>query len=148
MESLIDALLPKAREVLKNKKEEEEEEEEVSQTGKKGVWSNNSILEIYENYTSAFPIMIDQMGLRTTVAIYNASDSNKGEGNKKFILQLLFDILKSESLTTSTHTEWSKMVDAIIDDKNGTVVLHYEEILSDAAIALKRAIRTFPITKK
>lgn len=142
MESLIDELLPKAREVLKNRKEEE------AQTGKKGIWSNNSILEIYENYTSAFPIMIDQMGLRTAVAIYNVSDSNKGEGNKKFILQLLFDVLKSESLIITTHTEWSKMVDAIIDDKNGAVVLHYEEILSDAAIALKRAIRTFPITKK
>ncbi len=142
MESLIDELLPIAREVLKNRKEEE------AQTSKKGIWSNNSILEIYENYTSAFPIMIDQMGLRTAVAIYNVADSNKGEGNKKFILQLLFDVLKSESLITTTHTEWSKMVDAIIDDKNGAVVLHYEEILSDAAIALKRAIRTFPITKK
>lgn len=148
MESLIDELLPKAREVLKNRKEEE------ALTGKKGIWNNNSILEIYENYTSAFPIMIDQMGLRTAVAIYNVSDSNKGEGNKKFILQLLFDILNSESLNISTHNEWPKMVDAIIDDNddnddnNGFNVNHYEEILSDAAIALKRAIRTFPLTKK
>lgn len=144
MESLIDTLLPKARKVLKDRKVAE------AKLAPKDphVWKGDSILEIYENYTSAFPIMIDQMGLRTVVAIYNVSDSNKGEGNKKFILQLLFDILKSESLTTTTHIEWSKMVDAIIDDKNGTLVSHYEEILSDAAIALKRAIRTFPITKK
>jgi hypothetical protein len=142
MESLIDDLLPVAREALKIAKVKEE------QTDKKGVWSKNSVLEIYENYTSAFPIMIDQMGLRTAVAIYNASDSNKGEGNKKFILQLLFDILKNESLTITIHNEWSKMVDAIMDDQQGTYVSHYEEILSDAAIALKRAIRTFPLTKK
>jgi len=147
MESLIDDLLPVAREALKIAKVKEE------QTDKKGVWSKNSVLEIYENYTSAFPIMIDQMGLRTAVAIYNASDSNKGEGNKKFILQLLFDILKSESLTITTHNEWSKMVDAIMDDikmdeQQGVCISHYEEILSDAAIALKRAIRTFPLTKK
>lgn len=142
MESLIDDLLPKAREVLKNRQKEE------ARIDKKGIWSNNSILEIYENYTSAFPIMIDKMGLRTTVAIYNVSDSNKGEGNKKFILQLLFDILKGESLIIVTHNEWSKMVDAIIDDTTGFNVRHYEEILSDAAIALKRAIRTFPLTKK
>lgn len=144
MESLIDDLLPKARKVLKDRKVAETK----AVKKESHFWKGNSILEIYENYTSAFPIMIDQMGLRTAVAIYNVSDSNKGEGNKKFILQLIFDILKSESLTISTHNEWLKMVDAIIDDKNGINVLHYEEILSDAAIALKRAIRTFPLTKK
>jgi len=144
MESLIDELLPKARKVLKDRK--------IAETTiapkDLRVWKGDSILEIYENYTSAFPIMIDQMGLRTAVAIYNVSDSNKGDGNKKFILQLLFDVLKSESLTIATHDEWSKMVDSIIDDHNGANILHYEEILSDAAIALKRAIRTFPLTKK
>ena len=144
MESLIDELLPKARKVLKDRKIAEIK---IAPRDPR-VWKGDSILEIYENYTSAFPIMIDKMGLRTAVAIYNVSDSNKGEGNKKFILQLLFDILKSESLTITTHNEWSKMVDAIVDDNNGITVIHYEEILSDAAIALKRAIRTFPLTKK
>jgi CRISPR/Cas system CMR-associated protein Cmr5 small subunit len=145
MESLIDDLLPKGRKVLKDRKIAETK---IAPKDPR-VWKGDSILEIYENYTSAFPIMIDKMGLRTAVAIYNVSDSNKGEGNKKFILQLLFEILKSESLTIAAHNEWLKMVDAIIDDNNnGINVIHYEEILSDAAIALKRAIRTFPLTKK
>lgn len=142
MESLIDELLPVARKSLKIAKEKEE------QANQKGIWSNNSILEIYENYTSAFPIMIDQMGLRTAIAIYYMSDSNKSEGNKKLILQLLFNILTEKEPSMVIHNDCKLMVNAIMDDQQGNIVSHYEEILSDAAIALKRAIRTFPLTKK
>ena len=67
MESLIDDLLPKARKVLKDRKVAETKVDKKETR----VWKGDSILEIYENYTSAFPIMIDKMGLRTTVAIYN-----------------------------------------------------------------------------
>ena len=40
------------------------------------------------------------------------------------------------------------MVNAIIDDVTENHINQYEDFLSDAAIALKRAIRTFPLIKK
>lgn len=144
MESLIDEMLPIARKVLRERKQIE-----LNPSFKDSrIWKNDSIFEIYENYTSAFPIMIDQMELRSTLALYFLSDSSKSEGNKKVILQLLYNIIKIGKLNTAIHDDWSKMVTAIIDDTSGNIVSHYEEYLSDAAIALKRAIRTFPLTKK
>ncbi|MFH1118196.1 MAG: type III-B CRISPR module-associated protein Cmr5 [Bacteroidota bacterium] len=141
MESLIDELLPIAREVLKDSRAE-------AKGSKSGIWNQNSIIEIYENYTAAFPVMIDQMGLRTVVAIYNVSDSSKSDGDKKLILQLLFKILTKGNLSESVYPDFLSLVNAIMDDQTGSIVNFYEEYFSDAAIALKRAIRTFPLTKK
>ena len=75
MESLVDQMLPIARQVLRDRKMRE------SKIGFKDlkIWKNESILEIYENYASVFPIMIDQMELRSALALYYLSDSAKNE---------------------------------------------------------------------
>ena len=137
MESLTDQLLPIAREVLKNEKIRE------ARSGEQGIWYKSSIQEVYEYDIAALPITIDQTGLRAAIAIYSSTE--KSEGNRKLILRLLFDILKEAKLIT--HENCDSFIDSILDDKDGSTTLKYEEFLIQATIALKRAIRTFPVTK-
>ena len=138
MESLTDQLLPIAREVLRNEKVRE------TRSGEQGIWYKSSILEVYERDIAALPITIDQAGLRTAIAIYS-STPEKSEGNRKLILQLLLDILNEAKLVNQKDCD--SFIDTILDDKDGSITLQYEEFIIQAAIALKRAIRTFPVTK-
>ena len=133
MESLTDQLLPVSREVLKNVKIKE------ARSGQQGIWHKSSIIDIYEQYVTTFPITVDQAGLRTAIAIYSSEDG------RKLILELLFDILKKVDLMDKDDCD--SMIDTILDDKDGDITAHYEEFLIQSAIALKRAIRTFPLTK-
>jgi CRISPR-associated protein (Cas_Cmr5). len=138
MESLTDQLLPIAREVLRDAKIKE------ARSGEQGIWLKNSIIEVYERYATAFPIIIDQSGLRTAVAIYS-SEREIGEGNRKLLLGLLYNILNEAGLMDRENSD--SLIEAILDDKDGDLTTHYEEFLIQAAIALKRAMRTFSLIK-
>ena len=138
MESLTDQLLPIAREVLRDAKIKE------ARSGEQGIWLKSSILEVYERYAAVFPIIIDQSGLRTAIAIYS-SDSMTDEGNRKLLLGLLYNILKEVGLMDKENCD--SLIEAILDDKDGYLTTHYEEYLIQAAIALKRAMRTFSLIK-
>jgi CRISPR/Cas system CMR-associated protein Cmr5 small subunit len=106
---------------------------------------NVKVKGIYESYLSQFGPMIVQMELPCTMAVYNTTKA-KGGGNRALIVEMLFELIKAYDITylnsKNTYDAWAKylMTERIEED----VV----DLIMDASVALKRAIRTFPLTDK
>lgn len=137
MQSIIDDLLANAMSLIKGKKEIRENEENPQ----------SKIKGIYESYLAQFGPMANQIGIRSTIAVYNNKDGSKSKGDRKYILQLIFDVLKrQEELGFAPTENFETWIDKILQSSN--VSNSDEELLLDASIALKRAIRTFYLTDK
>lgn len=144
---LSDALLPIAREKIR---EAYREVKEMMGKGKEytGLFSMDAgdklvIKEIYENYTAAFGMIVNQTGFKTAIAMY-AEDGTQSEGNRKIVVRLLFEMLKAEQMIEE---------DSLKDLKEGILGGYhdsdsYEIYFKEASIALKRAIRTYEIEQK
>ena len=120
---------------IENKKNKENEENQII------------INEIYENYTAAFGMIVNQLGFRTAIAMYSETNT-QSEGNKKIVLKLLFDILKSKEGVKESIKESD--INTFISNLlySDSIQEHYEDLFKEASIALKRAIRTYTIKKK
>jgi hypothetical protein len=136
---LSDALLPVARKQIRKMKADSgysdffisSEENEII------------IKEVYENYTAAFGMIVNQSGFQTGIAIYSESkEETQSEGNRKLVLNLLFEILKQEKLVKG---DFETLKDIVLD---GDYPANYEELFNEASIALKRALRSYKIQKK
>ncbi len=110
---------------------------------------NIKVKGIYESYLSQFGPMVVQMELPCTMAVYNTTKA-KGGGNRALIVEMLFDLIKKYDLTyvfnKNTFDAWAKHLMTATIDKNtfeDTI-----DLIMDASVALKRAIRTFPLTDK
>jgi len=103
------------------------------------------IESIYESYLSQFGPMVVQMELPCAVAVYN-STKVKGGGSRAQILSMLYTIIKrydsSYVFNQPGYQEWARylMREPISED--------CIDLILDASVALKRAIRTFPLTTK
>lgn len=101
------------------------------------------IKEVYENYTAAFGMTVNQTGFRTAIAMYT-ENKTQSEGSRKIVIQLLFDILKAENLVKENSLD--ETTSFILESEQS--LDNYEELFKEASIALKRAIRTYKIEKK
>ncbi|MDR1582876.1 MAG: hypothetical protein LBS55_06390 [Prevotellaceae bacterium] len=143
---LADALLPVARKRIK-------EVYEAVQNDKKSVYAplfkeNKSneiqIIEVYENYTTAFGMIVNQSGFQSAFAIYN-EDKTNSEGSRSIVTRLLYEILSGLSGKIQ-EDNYPACHDKIIEGEHNSD--NYEDLFKEASIALKRAIRTFEIVKK
>lgn len=147
---LADALLPTARRLIKEKYRAMK-----AGTGDKYFESffkkdeskdDIQIIEINENYTSAFGMIVNQSGFQSAFAIYN-EDKTNSEGSRKIITQLLYEILRAHKEDKVIQEDsYLECHDKILDGIHNSDA--YEDLFKEASIALKRAIRTFEIVKK
>lgn len=145
MESTINAMLPYAIEAIKNNKLIFFTEKDVqSVDDKKNI---GKIKSIYESYLCQFGPMVVQLGLRSTLAVYkNKSESSKG--NRAYILDLIWEIINKNDFKLSSikDSDNSKTcIERLIANKN-EINNNDEQLILDASVALKRAIRTFLLT--
>jgi hypothetical protein len=140
---LADALLPVARKRIKeiHKAIREGKKSDYSVLFPKNPSDKTQIIEIYENYTAAFGMIVNQSGFQSAFAIYN-EDKTNSEGNRKIITRLLYEILSGKIQENSYETCCEKIIEGSHNSDN------YEDLFKEASIALKRAIRTFEIVKK
>lgn len=133
MQSIIDDLIPNAITAIAAKTKIREVENNP----------NSKILGIYESYLSQFGPMAYQIGMRSTLAVYY----NKEDRKRRYILELIFEVLKEkEELNFAHDTDFENWIQKILKDHE--VTQSDEALLLDASIALKRAIRTFSLTDK
>jgi hypothetical protein len=133
---LAGALLPEARKQIKEAYKADEYKDMF-----KRDQSSIMIIEVYENYTAAFGMIVNQSGFQSAFAMYNEGNTNS-DGKKEYITKLLYKILSSKRLIQ--ETDYITCKESIIDGNRN----NYEELFKEASIALKRAIRTFEIVKK
>lgn len=114
-------------------------------SSKNEIKQENKIKEIYENYLSQFGPMVIQLGMRSALAVYQ----NKNEGRKgkrEYILDLIFEVLKEPDFPNiaqnANRTEW---INAYLVQTTD-IDAYDEQLILDASVALKRAIRTFSLT--
>ncbi|MCO5232217.1 MAG: hypothetical protein M9888_00610 [Chitinophagales bacterium] len=160
MQSIIDDLLAEAITAIANMREIREHENDA----------NSKIKGIYESYLSQFGPMAYQIGIRSTLAVYFNKDGSKSKGDRKYILKLIFNLLKGHTaLRFASKQNFDQWINAILIDKdinqagedlhdpssncnvnptNTDISQSDEDLLLDASIALKRAIRTFYLTDK
>ena len=131
METTIDTLIPFAIKCIEQHPDED-------------FRSNGKIKGIYESYLSQFGPMSIQIGLRSTLAVYN-NKKNKGGGNREFILNLIHKILKKSSMRLS-NVPGEECADWINIYLKEDISQQDEQLILDASVALKRAIRTFSLT--
>jgi CRISPR/Cas system CMR-associated protein Cmr5 small subunit len=118
---------------------------EIKNKGKENEKDKDKVEGIYESYLSQFGPMVVQMELPCTVAVYNSTKA-KGGGSREQILNLLYTFIKDYDSTylynCTDYNNWAKhlMTEPLSDD--------CIDIILDASVALKRAIRTFPLTSK
>ncbi|MCZ2392500.1 MAG: hypothetical protein LC105_01385 [Chitinophagales bacterium] len=137
MQSIIDDLLAEAITAIANMPEIREHEND----------DNSKIKGIYESYLSQFGPMAYQIGIRSTLAVYFNKDGSKSKGDRKYILKLIFNLLISHAaLGFAPNQNFDQWINAIL--RNSEINQTDEDLLLDASIALKRAIRTFYLTEK
>lgn len=148
---LADALLPTARKLIKEKYGAVKAgNKDFKPFFTKEQPETVKIVEVYENYTAAFGMIVNQSGFKSAFAIYNEEKTNS-EGNRKIITQLLYEILrdhKEKEIQEKMIREdnYQKCCENILDGIHDSDA--YEDLFKEASIALKRAIRTFEIVKK
>jgi CRISPR/Cas system CMR-associated protein Cmr5 small subunit len=137
MQSIIDDLLAEAIRQIANTSEIRETENN----------ENSKIKGIYESYLSQFGPMANQIGIRSTLAVYYNKDGSKSKGDRKYILKLIFDVLKGYcGLNFAPNQNFKEWINTVL---TGAEINEADEsLLLDASIALKRAIRTFTLTEK
>jgi CRISPR/Cas system CMR-associated protein Cmr5 small subunit len=134
MESTINEMLSQAISVIANNRDIKGKEND-----------SNKIEGIYESYLSQFGPMVVQMELPCTIAVYNTTKIKRG-GDRQHIIHMLYAVISAYSANyvfgKPNHQEWAKylMTQPLTED---TI-----DIVLDASVALKRAIRTFPLTSK
>jgi sucrose-6-phosphate hydrolase SacC (GH32 family) len=135
---LSDALLPVARKQIRLAFNQKNSQDLFITNGKNEIVIN----ELYENYTAAFGMIVNQSGFQTAIAVYTEKDKENSEGDRKIIIKMLYDILKQEKFF---NDDFKVLTENIL---NGEYPNHYEELFKEASIALKRAIRTYDIVKQ
>lgn len=144
---LSDALLPVAREQIESAYKDVLKNEKsffidlfIKNNEKK---TEKKIVEVYENYTAAFGMIVNQSGFQTAIAIYSEQKA-QSEGSRRIVLQLMFEILNSKELLQEKDLDSFRRNVLFGNHYND----NYEELFKEASIALKRAIRTYEIVKK
>jgi CRISPR/Cas system CMR-associated protein Cmr5 small subunit len=134
MESTINAMLKHALNAI-----------EANTNIKETVKQELKVQGIYESYLSQFGPMVVQMEMASTIAVFY---NNKGgsKGDRKEIVKLLYAVIESYD-SNELHGKrpadaWAKYL------MENQITFTQEELILDASIALKRAIRTFPLTEK
>lgn len=136
MQSIIDDLLAGAITAIANKTEIREHPND----------DTSKIQGIYESYLSQFGPMANQIGIRSTLAVY-FNKSGSGSGDRIHVLKLIFNLLKQHTgLSFVPNQDFDDWINAILKDTD--INQADEDLLIDASIALKRAIRTFYLTDK
>ena len=124
---------------IKIKKGDAKKEEQKKDIGK--------IKGIYESYLCQFGPMVIQLGLRSTLAVYQ-NKSGGSKGDRKCILDLIWTVLKEPNylnLTDDKVNSRDKWITKLISNPE-EIDLNDEQLILDASVSLKRAIRTFSLT--
>ena len=94
------------------------------------ILKNGAIESKYNGYISSFGASIIQAGLNSTIAFFEKAS---GEGkDRKYILDAIWELIQKENLDNG----YSK-ISEFANNKNA------KEIIMDAAVAMKLAIRIF-----
>lgn len=128
MESIVNTLIPHAISAIEEKDR---------------IKDGTKIKGIYESYLSQFGPMCVQLGLRSALAVYE-NKAQSGKGNRQYVLDLIFEVLKKANLT-GNPTNSRDWVNSLLSIQND-IPFSTEQLILDASIALKRAIRTFSLT--
>lgn len=116
-------------------------------TGNTQIKQGEKVEGIYESYLSQFGPMVIQLGMRSTLAVYqNKAGSSKG--NRGFILDLIYKTLQDShfmNFSAENVRTRSKWIDSYLR-QTSDISSNDEQLILDASVALKRAIRTFSLT--
>jgi len=100
----------------------------------------------YNGYISSLASGLVQSGLLPTLAFYTNLNSRSLEP-RRLLLQAIYKTLgKAEMPTTLTGDELLK--EAITAESNPLEAFQLKEDIKNAAVAIKLAIRTFPLDKR
>lgn len=130
MESTINLMLPYAINAISKKEK---------------LYEGAKIKSIYESYLSQFGPMSNQIGLRSTMAVYKNKSGNS-QGTRMYILDLIYDILTTSEILQTGENSSEKWLNKLLSSTNEIDLTEEQKIL-DASVALKRAIRTFSLTE-
>lgn len=122
---LIDNFMKENKFLTKEKKEDKKAAEKIPKE--------------YKGYISNFGASIIQSGLLSTVAFFEAEDSNS-KSDKKVLTELILKLIyKSKGL------EWDnkKLLEYVLENNNKQT----EEEITNAAIAVKLGMRVFKFTE-
>ncbi len=105
---------------------------------------NNAIDKEFNGYISSFGASVISAGLLPSIIFY----SQKGDSNDRHkLIECLDYILKKQEIININLLERVKtLYDENVD--NSFEIIRLTEKITDAAVALKLAIRTFPKSKK
>ena len=72
------------------------------------IKSGTKVKGIYESYLSQFGPMSIQLGLRSTLAVYQNKSGSNNKGDRKFILDMILEVLKETSfiLNNDNRETW------------------------------------------
>ena len=98
----------------------------------------------YKGYISSFGASVIQSGLKAAVAFYENKTADSKQ-NKWKLTQAILNILKADGKVADSYDSLMKFV--VSDECNSNLSKSRRDI-TDAATALKLAIRTFKMTEK
>lgn len=100
------------------------------------------LADIYESYLAQFGPMVVQLEIPCALAVYLNKNENS-KGNRGQVIKWIHTILSRASFIANSqrYDVWARQ---LMQQPPAGVI---EELILDASIALKRAIRTFPLVK-
>jgi len=110
------------------------------------LYTNGKIKSEYNGYISSLASGLVQSGLLPTLAFYTNLNSRSLEP-RRLLLQAIYKTLgKADITTTLTGDELLKA--AIDAEDNPLASFQLKEDIKNAAVAIKLALRTFPLEKR
>ncbi len=110
--------------------------------------SRIKIKGIYESYIAQFGALENQLLMPSTFAVYCNKKANVGEGDRSQIIQMIFKVINLYHTNYfGVGIEYDAWIKKIMKNQDHFADEH-EQIILDASVALKRAIRTFELLDK
>ena len=115
--------------------------------GNRDIKSGTKIKGIYERYIAQFGALESQLLLPSTFAVY-CNKKSGGEGERIYIVNMIFDVInRYQKDYFGKDIDCYKWIKKIMKNESHFADEH-EQIILDASVALKRAIRTFELLDK
>ncbi len=105
----------------------------------KFIIKNNSVASEFKGYISTFGAGIVQNGLLSTLAFYENKSANTNE-DRSSLLKAIFYLIDKKSMEEFEESLLKYVLEK--DDRD-----YIKEEIVNAAIAIKLALRTFPVKK-
>lgn len=105
------------------------------------IVSNGTVDKAFSGYISSFGASITTAGLLPSLIFF--SDRGGSQADRPAVIRAIESILKSSGYLSVNENLLEKVKNYVRANESANMV-RIEELISDAAVALKLAVRTFP----